>query len=129
MTTAASFDGAIILTGPTGSGKSAIALALAESLNVELIAMDSMTLYRGMDIGTAKPTAIERASVPHHLIDVLDPWESASVAWWRDRAIAICDEIRSRGKRPLFVGGTPFYLMAILYGLFDAPPADNVIRE
>jgi tRNA dimethylallyltransferase len=75
-------DQASILTGPTGAGKTALALELAKRIDAEIIAMDSMTVYRGMDIGTAKPTAAERAEVPHHLLDVLDPWESASVAWW-----------------------------------------------
>ena len=123
------FDDALVLTGPTGCGKSAWALALAPELNAEIISMDSMTLYRGMDIGTAKPTREERQQVPHHLIDILDPWESANVAWWLDHAKAACEAIRSRGKRPLFVGGTPFYLMALRYGLFDAPPADESIRK
>src|SRR5207249_1833730 len=76
------FQNALILTGPTGSGKTALALELAERLSAEIIAMDSMTLYRGMDVGTAKPTPEECRRVPHHLLDVLDPWESASVAWW-----------------------------------------------
>jgi tRNA dimethylallyltransferase len=119
----------LILTGPTGSGKSALALDLAERLNAEIISMDSMALYRRMDIGTAKPTLDERRRVPHHLLDVLDPWESASVAWWLQRAAASCGDIAARGKRPLFVGGTPLYLKALLYGLFDAPPADESIRR
>ena len=84
--------------------------------------MDSMTLYRGMDIGTAKPTAEDRRRVPHHLLDVLEPWESASVAWWLERAAECCRDITQRGKRPLFVGGTPLYLKALLHGLFDGPP-------
>jgi len=123
-----SFADALVITGPTGSGKSAIALELAGQLNAEIVAMDSMTLYRGMDIGTAKPSAAERARVPHHLIDVLDPWESGSVAWWLDAATVVCKQIRSRGKRPLFVGGTPFYLKALRHGLFDAPAVDPAIR-
>ncbi len=127
--TPADFADAAVLTGPTGSGKSAVALDLAATLNAEIVAMDSMTLYRGLDIGTAKPTADERATVPHHLIDVLDPWESGSVAWWLDRAAEACRQIRERGKRPLFVGGTPFYLKALLHGLFDAPPVDPAIRQ
>src|SRR4051812_5210242 len=80
------FRRALVLTGPTGSGKSSVALELAPRLDAEIVAMDSMTLYRGMDIGTAKPSAAERACVPHHLLDVLDPWQSASVAWWLGRA-------------------------------------------
>lgn len=126
--TPADFADALVLTGPTGAGKSAVALELADRLGCEIVAMDSMTLYRGMDIGTAKPTAEERARVPHHLIDVLDPWESGSVAWWLDRADEACRLIRSRGKLPLFVGGTPFYLKALTCGLFDAPPVDPPIR-
>jgi len=123
------FSDAFVLTSPTGSGKTAIAVALAPRLNAEIVAMDSMTVYRGMDVGTAKPTAEEREVVPHHLIDVLDPWESANVAWWLGRAEAACVEIRSRGKRPLFVGGTPFYLKALLHGLFPAPPVDPALRR
>jgi tRNA dimethylallyltransferase len=126
--TPADFADARVLTGPTGSGKSAVALELADRLGCEIVAMDSMTLYRGMDVGTAKPTAEERSRVRHHLIDVLDPWESGSVAWWLNRAADACAEIRSSGKRPLFVGGTPFYLKALTCGLFDAPPVDPRIR-
>src|SRR5262249_5229929 len=101
------FRHCLILTGPTGSGKSRLALELAPRLDAEIVAMDSMTLYPGMDIGTAKPTAEERARVPHHLLDILDPHESASVAWWREQAARVVQEIESRGKRALFVGGTP----------------------
>lgn len=122
------FRHCLILTGPTGSGKSALALELAPRLDAEIVAMDSMTLYRGMDIGTAKPTAQERALVPHHLIDVLDPHEPASVAWWLGEATRVVNEIESRGKRVLFVGGTPLYLKAVLHGLFDGPPADPALR-
>ena len=123
------FENALILTGPTASGKTAIALELAERLNAEIIAVDSMTLYRGMDIGTAKPTAEERARVPHHLLDVLDPWESASVAWWLERAGQAVADIEARGKKALFVGGTPFYLKALLCGLFPSPPSDPELRR
>jgi tRNA dimethylallyltransferase len=123
------FRKALILTGPTGSGKTQLALELAGRLNAEIVAMDSMTLYRGMDIGTAKPTALERRQIPHHLLDVLDPWESSSVAWWLERAAACCRDIEARGKRVLLVGGTALYLKALLHGLFDGPPADEALRR
>lgn len=122
------FSGALILTGPTACGKSALALKLAERLGGEIIGLDSMTVYRGMDIGTAKPTPDDRARVPHHLIDILNPWESLTVAWWLDQAARACRDITARGKRPLFVGGTPFYLKALLHGLFPGPPADAELR-
>src|SRR5262245_44886745 len=90
--------------------------------------MDSMTLYRGMDVGTAKPSAADRQRVAHHLIDVLDPWESASVAWWLDRSAEVASDIRGRGRRVLFVGGTPLYLKALLHGLFEGPSANPELR-
>jgi tRNA dimethylallyltransferase len=123
------FANALILTGPTACGKSALALDLAARVGAEIVALDSMTVYRGMDAGTAKPTAAERACVPHHLIDVLDPWESLTVAWWLAQAEEVCRGITARGKRPLFVGGTPFYLKALLHGLFPGPPADEELRR
>jgi tRNA dimethylallyltransferase len=123
------FSDALILTGPTASGKSALALELAERIGGEIIAIDSMTLYRGLDIGTAKPSAAERARVPHHLIDVLEPHESANVAWWLARSAEAYGGIRARGKRPIFAGGTPFYLKALLHGLFESPPSDAALRQ
>ena len=123
------FRQALILTGPTGSGKSQLGVELAERLGAEIVSMDSMALYRGMDIGTAKPGPEERGRVKHHLLDVLEPWESASVAWWLAQAAVCCREIESRGKRVLFVGGTALYLKALLHGLFDAPPADLDLRR
>src|SRR5262245_21280208 len=92
------FHRAIYLTGPTASGKTAVGVAPAGRLDAEVIALDSMTLYRGMDIGTAKPTAEERGGIPHHLIDVLDPWESASVAEYRQWGLRALEEIEARGK-------------------------------
>jgi tRNA dimethylallyltransferase len=123
------FGRARILAGPTASGKTELGLEIAERWNAEIISMDSMALYRGMDIGTAKPTTEARRHVRHHLIDVLDPWESASVAWWLEQATRCCQEIESRDKRVLFVGGTPLYLKALLRGLFDGPPANAELRQ
>ncbi|MFL5243357.1 MAG: tRNA (adenosine(37)-N6)-dimethylallyltransferase MiaA [Gemmataceae bacterium] len=123
------FRNSYILTGPTGSGKTPLALELAERLDAEIVCMDSMTLYRGMDIGTAKPTSEERRRVSHHLLDVLDPWQSSSVAWWLEQAAAHCRQIEGRGKRVLFVGGTALYLKALLHGLFEGPPADESARQ
>ncbi|MCS6977397.1 MAG: tRNA (adenosine(37)-N6)-dimethylallyltransferase MiaA [Gemmatales bacterium] len=123
------FDPAFILTGPTATGKSAIALVIAERIGADIISMDSMALYRGMDIGTAKPSLAERQRVRHHLIDVLDPWESASVAWWLKEAARCCRDILGRGKHVLIQGGTPLYLKALLRGLFEGPPADPELRR
>lgn len=123
------FERCLILTGPTGSGKSALALEIASRLNGEIVAMDSMTVYRGLDIGTAKPTAAERQRVPHHLIDVLDPWEAGNVAWWLDLARGAVQDIEARGRLAMLVGGTPLYLKAVLFGLFKAPPADAAVRQ
>ncbi|RUL89231.1 tRNA (adenosine(37)-N6)-dimethylallyltransferase MiaA [Tautonia sociabilis] len=122
------FHRSLYLTGPTASGKTAVGVALAIRLGAEVVALDSMTLYRGMDIGTAKPSESERRGVPHHLIDVLDPWESASVAWYRAMAAAAVAAIEERGRIPLFVGGTPMYLKALLRGLFPGPSADPSLR-
>ncbi len=122
------FSDALVLTGPTASGKSGAALELAGRLGCAIVAMDSMTLYRGMDIGTAKPTTEERARVPHYLLDILDLWESGSAAGWLREAAVACGEIRAGGLRPLFVGGTPFFLKALLHGLFDSPAIDPAIR-
>jgi tRNA dimethylallyltransferase len=126
---AAIFTEARILAGPTASGKTELGLEIAEQLNAEIVSMDSMALYRGLDIGTAKPSREDRNRVRHHLIDVLDPWESASVAWWLHQAELCCREIEGRGKQVLFVGGTPLYLKALLRGLFDGPPADPELRQ
>jgi tRNA dimethylallyltransferase len=128
MTSPEVFRDALILSGPTASGKSRLGLALAERLGAEIVAMDSMTLYRGMDVGTAKPTPEERRRVPHHLIDVRDPWESASVAWWLEQAAGCCRDIQARGRRVLLVGGTALYLKALLRGLFPGPGAELALR-
>jgi tRNA dimethylallyltransferase len=117
------------LTGVTATGKTRIALALAETLGAEIISLDSMAVYRGMDVGTAKPTPEQQAVVPHHLIDVVDPAEDFSVAQYLDTAYATIAEIQSRGREVLFVGGTPLYLKALLRGLFEGPPADWDLRK
>jgi len=119
----------ILLLGTTASGKSAAAMALAPRLNAEIVSVDSMQVYRHMDIGTAKPTAADRAAVTHHLIDVVDPSESMSVARFVQMADAAIADIRSRGRSALVVGGTPLYLMGLMYGLFDGPSADPGLRE
>lgn len=116
------------LAGPTASGKSAVALELAESLNAEIVALDSMTLYRGMDIGTAKPSAADRERVPHHLFDILAPSEEFSVAEFCDAAARVSAEIVSRNRIPLFVGGAGLYLRSLLRGLFAGPAASPAIR-
>jgi tRNA dimethylallyltransferase len=118
-----------VLTGPTGAGKTQLGIELAQRLDAEIISMDSMALYRRMDIGTAKPTPAQRGAVRHHLVDVLEPWESASVAWWLEQAKSCTQEIEACGKRVLFVGGTPLYLKALVCGLFDGPAANADIRR
>ena len=123
---------AIALVGPTASGKTAAALALAKSLQAqggaEIISIDSALVYRGMDIGTAKPSLQELAEVPHHLINTLDPLQSYSAAEFSKDATRLIEDIRSRGKTPLLVGGTMLYLKALLEGLNDIPAANTEIR-
>ena len=117
------------LTGPTASGKTTVGLDLARRLNAEIVSLDSMALYRGMDIGTAKPTVAERAEVPHHLVDVIEPHDEYSVAQYVAAAERAVNEIAARGRIPLFVGGTPLYLKALLRGIFSGPPADWNLRN
>ena len=117
------------LTGPTASGKTAIGLDLAGLIGAEIVSLDSMTIYRDMDIGTAKPTAEQQASVPHHLIDLIDPTDEFSLSAYVDVAQAKVAEIRGRGNEVLFVGGTPLYLKALLRGIFKGPPADWDFRR
>ncbi|MBI3414624.1 MAG: tRNA (adenosine(37)-N6)-dimethylallyltransferase MiaA [Verrucomicrobia bacterium] len=118
----------IFLAGPTAVGKSAIALQLAELLAGEIISVDSMQVYRGLDIGTAKPSAAERVRVPHHLIDVADLSESFDAARFIRLAQAAREEIQARGRVPIFCGGTGLYFKAFLDGLGQAPPADPQVR-
>ena len=117
------------LSGATASGKTEVGVHLAQQLDGEILSLDSMTLYRGMDIGTAKPEPALRAAVPHHLIDVCDPTEDYSLANYLAAAETIVTEIRERGKVPLFVGGTPLYLKALLRGVDTGPPADWEFRR
>lgn len=116
------------LAGPTASGKSAIALALAERVPLEIVSVDSALVYRGMDIGTAKPSAAERAAVPHHLIDLLDPREAYSAAQFAADATRLIDEIRGRGRLPLLVGGTMLYFKILSDGLDALPAAEPAVR-
>ena len=118
----------VFLAGPTAVGKSAVALALAEKIGGEIISVDSMQVYRGLDIGTAKPSPAERARVPHHLIDVCDLREAFDAAKFVRLAEAAAAEIRARNKTPIFCGGTGLYFQAWLAGLGDAPPADEQLR-
>jgi tRNA dimethylallyltransferase len=118
----------IALLGPTASGKSRLALQLAARLPLEIVSMDSAQVYRGLDIGTAKPAAEERGRVAHHLIDVVDPDETYSTGRWRADAIASISAIQERGKTPLIVGGTMLYYRALVEGLDSLPPADGKVR-
>jgi tRNA dimethylallyltransferase len=119
---------AYALLGPTASGKSSLALALAERAPLEIVSMDSAQVYRGLDIGTAKPSAAERSAVPHHLIDVIDPDRSYSTGRWRADAIRAIGETLARGKVPLIVGGTMLYYRALVGGLDALPQADAEVR-
>ncbi|HLG00875.1 MAG TPA: tRNA (adenosine(37)-N6)-dimethylallyltransferase MiaA [Acidimicrobiia bacterium] len=119
----------LALVGPTASGKSAIALEAARILgDVEIVSVDAMQVYRGMDIGTAKPSPSERAAVPHHLIDIADPWEDWSVVRFRDAAREVVADIEARGRRALLVGGTGLYFRAVVDPL-EFPGEDRRIRE
>lgn len=117
------------LTGPTAGGKTEIGIALAARLGAEIISLDSMALYRGMDIGTAKPTREQRAAAPHHLIDIVGPDEDFSLAQYLAAAEACVADIRRRGREVLFVGGTPLYLKGLLRGVFKGPAADPPLRR
>ncbi|MBE0614032.1 MAG: tRNA (adenosine(37)-N6)-dimethylallyltransferase MiaA [Burkholderiales bacterium] len=118
----------ILLMGPTASGKSALALEIARRFPVEIISVDSAQVYRGMDVGTAKPAAKERAAVPHHLIDVIDPDQSYSAARFRTDAAQLMGEIAGRGRIPLLAGGTMLYFKALREGLSNLPQADPAVR-
>ena len=120
---------AIFLMGPTASGKTAVALELAERLPVEIISVDSAQIYRHMNIGTAKPDLATRLRHPHHLIDIIDPTETYSAAQFRDDASQLMTDIVDRGRIPLLVGGTMLYFKALREGLSDLPSADEAMRN
>jgi tRNA dimethylallyltransferase len=117
-----------VVCGPTAAGKTRLALWLADRTDVTIVSADSRQLYRGFDIGTAKPTAAERDEVPHCGVDVLDPTQRASAAWWADHADAWIREARAQRRVPLVVGGTGLYLRALFGDLFDEPPLDEMRR-
>lgn len=119
---------AVLLMGPTASGKSALALELAERYPVEIVSVDSAQVYRGMDIGTAKPSTAIRARVPHHLVDLCDPREAYSAGRFRRDALELIERIRSRGRVPLLVGGTMLYFRALRAGIAPLPEADASAR-
>jgi len=119
---------AIFLQGPTASGKTDLALQLADALPCEIISVDSALVYRGMDIGTAKPSQAVLAQYPHHLIDICDPLEAYSAARFRSDALTAMHSIAARGKIPLLVGGTPLYFKALLHGLAEMPTASPALR-
>ena len=119
---------ALCLAGPTASGKSALAMALAQELPLEIISVDSALVYRGMDIGTAKPSLAERRAVPHHLIDILDPGQAYSAARFVADAERLVSEIHDRGRLALLVGGTMLYFKALRQGLHAMPAADAAVR-
>ena len=119
----------VAIMGPTASGKTAAALAIAKSIPCEIISVDSALIYRGMDIGTAKPSDEERSQVPHHLIDILDPSLSYSVKQFRDDTLRLIADIQARSKLPLLVGGTMLYFKALRDGLDDLPSADLALRS
>ncbi len=120
---------AIFLMGPTASGKTELAVQLAQKIGAEIISVDSALVYKGMDIGTAKPTLEERQGIPHHLIDILDPAEAYSTGSFRKAALQLMDEITLRGKVPLLTGGTMLYFNSIFNGLAELPEADPSIRK
>jgi len=118
----------LIIAGPTGVGKTATAVQLAGRLGIEMVSADSRQVYRGMDVGTGKPTRAERAAVPHHLLDLIEPDERYHAARFRREAIESIDLIRERGRLPVIVGGTGLYVRALLKGLDPAPPANPALR-
>ena len=118
-----------VILGPTASGKGRLAVELGRRFPVEIVSVDSMKAYRGMDIGTATPSAEDREAVPHHMIDVLDPSEKFNVGKYCSMAEEAMDEIRARGRRPLLVGGSALYIKGLIWGLFEGPDAQPELRK
>jgi tRNA dimethylallyltransferase len=119
----------VAVVGPTASGKSALGVWLAEQLGGEVVACDSTQLYRGFDVGTAKPTLAERCGIPHHLLDVLGPQDAATAGGYRQMALAVLTDLRNRARIPIFTVGTGLYLRALLEGLADVPQRSEELRE
>jgi tRNA dimethylallyltransferase len=119
----------VVIAGPTASGKTMLGVELASALGGEIVNADSMQVYRGMDIGTAKPTAEEKKGIVHHLLDVVDPDEEFNAAVYRSMALPLIKDIDSRGKVPLIVGGTGLYIKGLLGGLFECAPSDQDLRD
>ncbi|MBM4140812.1 MAG: tRNA (adenosine(37)-N6)-dimethylallyltransferase MiaA [Nitrospira sp.] len=119
----------IVLLGPTGVGKTGVSILLAKVLNTEIISADSMQVYKYMNIGTAKPTPEERAAITHHMIDIVDPWESYSTGKYIEAVVPIIENVHKKGKIPLIVGGTGLYIKAMTRGIFSGPSADWTLRK
>ncbi|HAI96932.1 MAG: tRNA (adenosine(37)-N6)-dimethylallyltransferase MiaA [Cycloclasticus sp.] len=119
----------VLLMGPTASGKTALGIEIAKALKGEVISVDSALVYRGMDIGTAKPDMEERQGIKHHLIDIIDPSESFSAGQFREQTLKLINEVSRRGKTPVLVGGTMLYFHVLLNGIAQLPEADNTIRR
>jgi len=119
----------VAIVGPTASGKSSLGIFLAKEFGGEVVACDSTQLYRGFDIGTAKPALAERAGIPHHLLDILDPTDESTAGGYRERALAVLDNLRARSRMPVFTVGTGMYLRALLEGLAELPLRSEELRE
>ena len=119
----------LVIVGPTASGKSALAMELARSCGAEILSVDSMQVYQGMDIGTAKPTQRQRREIPHHLLDRVRPDEQFSAARFVEMADRVIEESNARGAKLIATGGTPMYFKALFEGLFEGPSADEALRK
>ncbi len=128
MSTNSNLHNIVVLCGPTGVGKTAFSMALAHALDAEILSVDSLQVYQHLDIGTAKATPHERQAVPHHLIDIITPDQDFNVAQFMEAARTAIDDIRSRGKQVIAVGGSNLYVRALVHGIFEAPPPDEDIR-